>query len=284
MLDALQLARAGSDLVEKLTRSPDVDDPVEAARLEGEAERTYRQRAGVLTLKSDGSRRAWFQLDAPGMATLLAGLEPLAEPLPEDDGVKDPRTRGQRVADALVELVSHALDQGTLPETGGERPHVAMTLDYHRLTESLPGLLIDTGAVLAPSEARRLACDAGIFPMVLSGSSLVLDIGRASRQWPAGTRRAIVARDRGCVFPGCNRPPSLTRVHHRHHWGAGGPTTVDNGALLCEHHHRVVHRHGWAVILDTHGLPALVPPRGIDPDQRPRQHHRFRLRDPGPAG
>jgi hypothetical protein len=218
------------------------------------------------------------------MATLLAGLEPLAQPLPEDEGVKDSRSRGQRLADALLELVGHALDKGTLPEVGRERPHVAMALDYHRLTESLSGLLIDTGAVLAPSEARRLACDAGIFPMVLSGSSLVLDIGRASRQWPAGIRRAIVARDRGCVFPGCDRPPSLTRVHHRRHWGTGGPTNVDNGALLCEHHHRVVHRHGWAVILDSRGLPTLVPPRGIDPDQRPRQHHRFQLRELGPPG
>ena len=284
LLDAVQLARAGSDLVEKLTRTPDIDDPAEVARLERDADRAYRPPRWRLPA---ASRRIRASLVPPGRPVhgrrrgraRAAGQAPARgrrgqgppQPCPAS------RRRARRAGRPRPR-------PGDFADSGGERPHVAVSIDYFRLTQSLSGLLIDTGAVLAPSEARRIACDAGIFPMVLSGSSLAIDIGRASRHWPAGTRRAIVERDRGCVFPGCDRPPSLARVHHRWHWAAGGPTTVDNGALLCEHHHRVVHRHGWTVILDTHGLPALVPPVTIDPAQRTRQHHRFRLRELGPPG
>ena len=60
-------------------------------------------------------------------------------------------------------------------------------------------------------------------------------------------------------------------------WAEGGPTDLDNGALLCDFHHHQVHRQHWQVILADNGYPALIPPKSIDPDQRPRQHHRFRL-------
>lgn len=282
-LDALELATAAGDLVEALTRTPDVDDPDEADRLAREAdrlehatERSFRSRGLGWTLRPDGSGRGWFDLDPAAMATLAAGLEPLAAPHPTQDGVPDTRTAAQRRADALLELTAAALDSGDLPACGGERPHVGVLIDLDALLAGLPARL-DTGAALAPSEARRLACDAGIYPVVLCGAGLPLDVGRATRTWTLGARRAITARDRGCVFPGCTRPPRLARIHHRVHWADGGRTDVTNGVLLCDYHHRLTHRQHWRVDLDARGLPVLIPPATVDPERRPRQHHRFHI-------
>ncbi|MGH8971276.1 MAG: HNH endonuclease signature motif containing protein, partial [Actinomycetes bacterium] len=95
--------------------------------------------------------------------------------------------------------------------------------------------------------------------------------------WNRAQRRAAALRDRGCIAPGCTAPPAACQLHHNWHWTDGGPTDLDNGALLCGFHHRMVHRQGWAVTLAANGYPQLTPPASIDPDRRPRQHHRFRL-------
>ena len=102
--------------------------------------------------------------------------------------------------------------------------------------------------------------------------------GRATRNFSIAQRRGLAIRDRGCVAPGCDYAPFACDGHHSViTWAEGGPTDLDNGALLCDFHHHQVHRQGWRVILADNGYPALIPPKSIDPDQRPRQHHRFRL-------
>jgi hypothetical protein len=58
-------------------------------------------------------------------------------------------------------------------------------------------------------------------------------------------RIALAARDKGCAFPGCDRPPGWTDVHHVIPWRTGGRTDLDNLILLCRHHHRLVHEGGW---------------------------------------
>ena len=137
--------------------------------------------------------------------------------------------------------------------------------------------MLDTGVALTAAELRLLACDAGIVPAVLGSPSQVLDLGRATNDWNIAQRRGLAIRDRGCVAPGCDRAPSACQAHHRVRWVDGGPTDIDNGALLCDFHHHQVHRQRWHVILAANGYPALIPPTSIDPEQRPRQHHRFRL-------
>ena len=83
-----------------------------------------------------------------------------------------------------------------------------------------------------------MACDAGIIPAVYGSDSQILDFGRLTRTIPAGLRRYIVARDGGCVFPGCDRPPAWSEVHHSDPWAKGGETNADLLALLCVHHHQ----------------------------------------------
>jgi hypothetical protein len=89
----------------------------------------------------------------------------------------------------------------------------------------LPGVL-DHGAVLSAEVARRLACDAKVIPIVLGSGGEPLDVGRANRLWPAAIRRALEARDQGCVFPGCDRPATWCDAHHILWWIRGGPTMV----------------------------------------------------------
>jgi hypothetical protein len=98
-------------------------------------------------------------------------------------------------------------------------------------------------------EAALAACDAPAYRAVLSAPGEVLDIGRLTKRWPDAIRRAITLRDRGCCFPGCDRPPSWTDVHHCQPWIADGETKLDNGALLCRSHHTFIHNHGWRIVI-----------------------------------
>src|SRR5439155_204991 len=104
---------------------------------------------------------------------------------------------------------------------------------------------------VAPAAADRRARDAAILPAVLGTAGQILDLGRATRLVTPALRRALVLRDRGCRFPGCDRPPEWTDGHHIHPWATGGPTTLPNLILLCRHHHTLVHEGGWTIHLDT---------------------------------
>ena len=104
--------------------------------------------------------------------------------------------------------------------------------------DALTGLIsdasFDSGAMISPAQARRFLCDAQVIPMILGSKSEVLDVGRASRTFPAHIRRAITARDKGCAWPGCDRPPDWSDGHHIEFWRRDfGATSYDNGCLLC---------------------------------------------------
>ncbi|MEU4242126.1 DUF222 domain-containing protein [Actinoplanes sp. NPDC026619] len=132
--------------------------------------------------------------------------------------------------------------------------------------------VLDNGALISPAEARVLACDARIIPAVLGTAGQVLDVGRARRLISGPIRRALILRDRGCSFPGCDRPPNWSEGHHVIPWADGGPTALTNACLLCRHHHRVIHQTGWQVRISPDGRPEFLPPATIDPQRRPRRN------------
>ena len=117
-----------------------------------------------------------------------------------------------------------------------------------------------SGAVLGARAGRRLACDAAVTRVVIGPDSQPLDVGRRTRVVPAAIRTALTVRDRGCVFPGCDRPPTWTDAHHIVHWADGGPTSLDNLVLLCRTHHRTVHEGQWELGRDPGGRWAAHPP------------------------
>ncbi|MFE7506942.1 DUF222 domain-containing protein [Promicromonospora sp. NPDC057488] len=142
--------------------------------------------------------------------------------------------------------------------TPGRGVAPARIADVTATTGSAAGLLGSGGAVFTESGSRiprgllrRLACDSAVTRIVFGPDGAVLDVGRARRTVSGQMRRAVIARDGHCVFPGCDQPPSRCEVHHAvTHWADGGDTSVSNSALLCWFHHQLVDTRGitmhWA--------------------------------------
>ena len=165
-----------------------------------------------------------------------------------DPGNIDPndgRTPAQRRADSLVDIHRFWLDHNAdVVTSGGEKPHVTVTLDYRQLTGELARLPEMNGIPVTPETVRQLTCDAAIIPVVLGSSGEPLDIGRKTRTIPSALRRAVEIRDTGCTWPGCGAPVSWCDVHHNQHWADGGGTSLANCRLLCRKHHTTTHRSG----------------------------------------
>lgn len=190
------------------------------------------------------------ELDADGTATLLAALD-LAGPPDKADGVAPPRTLSQRRADALVDIAAAFL----AAQGKGGRPGVGLDLildvDTAAGTPSsdLRAMRCDLDRVgpISRETALRLACDCAVRRVVMRGDSEVLDLGRQQRLVSPALRRALVLRDRECVFPGCDRPPEWCDAHHIIWWEHHGNTDRENCCLLCRRHHMMCHEGGWTI-------------------------------------
>ncbi|MEU5904745.1 DUF222 domain-containing protein [Micromonospora sp. NPDC047527] len=268
--DPSLLRRMGARILDHV--APDVADVAAATALAAEAARAARDRHVTISEQAGGRLRLAGTLDAEAAALLRAAIDPLSAP----SGSDDTRSAGQRRHDALADVCRLALRAGDLPENGGDPAQIVVTTSYDGLTRQLRGGTLDIGVQLTPDTVRRLACDAAILPAVLGGAGQVLDVGRQRRLITGPLRRALVLRDGGCAFPGCDRPPRWCAAHHIRHWADGGPTSLDNAVLLCGHHHRHVHQSDWAVRLGDDGHPEFVPPAWLDPDQLPRRNHYHR--------
>jgi hypothetical protein len=176
----------------------------------------------------------------------------------------DLRSSPQRRADALGEICRQWLDSADRPLVGGERPHISITVDLATLEGRLPtpgsGAELEDAGPISSEAARRMACDASVSRVITRGSSEPLDVGRRTQVVPAGIRRAVVVRDRGCRFPGCDRPQGWSDAHHVVHWAHGGDTALSNLVLLCRRHHRLVH-HGFGLEM-ANGSPRFFRPDG----------------------
>jgi hypothetical protein len=132
-----------------------------------------------------------------------AAIGPLSAPV-----AGDPRSAGQRRADALVGVCELALTTDTLPEHGGSRPQVVLGVDFDVLKQQIGAATLDTGDRVTPDTARRIGCDAQLLPVVFNSAGQPLDVGRSRRLVSGPLRAALVIRDRGCAFPGCDRDPA----------------------------------------------------------------------------
>lgn len=198
-------------------------------------------------------------LDPEGGALLRTALNAVAGPPARDDQ----RTAGQRRADALLELVAGQLRAG-VPSVHGQRPHLIVTAVA---TEAGSGGAFRHGEIQGagpiPSETvERLACDASLTSVTTDTGGRPLDVGRTSRTASAAIRTALKVRDKGCRFPGCDRPPEWTDTHHVDPWAKRGETRVSNLVLLCRRHHRLMHEHGWSMRLSSSGEVEILGPDG----------------------
>jgi hypothetical protein len=235
-----------------------VEDPHESARRRHEARRLDYGR----TL--EGMIRLEGMLDTEDGQIMITTIRALVDA----DGVRgDTRTHTQRRADALGQLCRGFLSRRDRPHVGGERPVVSVIVDAKTLargagTADLP----DAGPILAET-ARRVSCDASLVRMIMSADSEPLDVGRKTRVIPAALRRAVEARDRHCRFPGCDRPPAWSEIHHVVHWADGGGTSLENLLLVCWRHHRAVHEDGFRLRLVA-GRPVFSTPYGVRLEDR----------------
>lgn len=109
--------------------------------------------------------------------------------------------------------------------------------------------------------ARLLACDADLVPVTVDPDGNPLDVGRTHRLFTGALRTALEVRDRGCAWPGCDRPVSWTQAHHIVAWQDGGKTSLDNGVLLCLFHHHEIEKGDWTVFI-RRGRAWFTHPRG----------------------
>ena len=191
---------------------------------------------------------------------VIAAIDALAERL---RSTADHVPAGARRADALVQLVNDAHAADLLPTRGGLPVAVSVTLD--RTAVGDPLWQTSRGHLLTGAEARWACCDAAVTPVVIEGPSggraapgtdppaagpgadapgpeariaalaaalfdtrIPLAVGRTARTATPAQRRALAARDRGCVIPGCAIPAEACQVHHLVEWADGGTTDTAN--------------------------------------------------------
>ncbi|MBG0739150.1 DUF222 domain-containing protein [Paeniglutamicibacter antarcticus] len=216
------------------------------------------------------------------LTTMNTGTNPRTQSL--EQKAMDQRTRPQKLIDALTGACGIALRAGELPETGGNRPQVLVTVDYQELFDKLAvkrraGQFMFSGAVSAEN-VRELACNADLIPVVLGGAGEVLNQGRARRLHTKAQRLALIARDKGCTRPGCTMPAAWTECHHVKFWENNGPTSVQEGALVCTYDHHLVHEGLWKILMKQ-GIPYWLAPPEIDPSRTPRRNTYFNPPRPG---
>ena len=284
-----ELRRLGNRLIDVI--APTVAEADAAAylqRLEAEARRTRS-----LRFHDDhhGNWRFHGQLpitDGAQLAELINALACSGDNdrinTTDDESLgREERCWSAKCADALVEIIHTYQATGAAPGTGGgDRPRINVTIDLATLRGQLGHATLGNGAPITAEQARRLACDANILPVVLDGLSAPVDVGRDHRLVTGALRLALNARDQGCCYPGCEKPPTSCEGHHIVPWWSGGRTALDNTALLCRHHHQLVEPNPnkppddqWELRLDRRGLPNVRPPKWVDRTRTPRQHVRY---------
>jgi hypothetical protein len=174
-----------------------------------------------------------------------------------------PRTRADHLAEALVELVRRGAAAGS-PASPAADVTVTIPVDHPALRGAAGGPTVHDhhGHPVDPDAMDLLCCDPAITALVVDSLGTPLDLGTTVRFADRDQRRALAARDGGCVFPGCDAPPSWSDAHHVVRVADGGRSDMDNLASLCRHHHGVVHGIGWHMrhVGDQHF--EIVTPRG----------------------
>ncbi|ORL72591.1 HNH endonuclease [Prescottella equi] len=265
--------------LERIFESDELPPSEDTERNEFHASKTLNGRVSV---KGD--------LDAVTGEMLLTALSALTKPRNPVDDPAEKRTPARQRADAFAEILRRYLDSGEAPVEGGERPHLSLHVNAsdlarsesaHEWTHPNEGsdLFGDKDIARMPhmgplsiATARRIACDCHLTSIVMD-DGVPLNLGRTSRTVSKKQRRALIARDHGCAFPGCGTPPAHCEGHHVKHWADGGPTDLDNLVLLCRYHHQLLHHSHWGVRIGADRHPWFTPPSTVDPFKKPVPAH-----------
>lgn len=235
-----------------------------------------------------GSTRISGILTPEVAAKTHAVIDPLTKPQHTTDESgriieRDQRSHEMRMHDAFEEIIDRALRAGDLPAHGGTPATLILTASEDQVATRDGVATAEDGTRLPIGTALGLADEAEIARVTFDHESGdVLRLGRTRRIASYQQTLALIARDKGCTFPGCDRSAKWTQRHHIIDWAHGGNTDVENLVLVCGFHHHRFAEHGWSVEL-INGRAHWRPPRLIDPDRKPlinTKHHpqEFHLR------
>jgi hypothetical protein len=233
--------------------APEVGEAHEA-KLLADAERRA-EKATALTMTPDGDGLVHGRFTVPELLAailrkMLTALvvhpdTPAAEPATDEDADEPParqrRASSHEMGQASCALLERLDGRGIPDLSSGAGPTVVVTMTLETLMGGLAAATLDTGDRIAAHTARRLACEAGIVPVVLGGRRKVLDVGRRQRLFTKAQRITLLVRDRGCTAEGCQTAAWFCHAHHDDPWSHGGKTNLTNGQLLCPSHHRMAH-------------------------------------------
>lgn len=237
-----------------------------------------RSRGFGLRKHRDGSATPTGILTAELTALLDAVLDSLAAPIPAQDGLPDDRTPAQRRHDGLAEAMHRLLRSATLPPAGGAPVTILARTSTTDLAAGSGLAITSHGDPLPISTLLAMSGDAILQAVVCDATGGILSYGRKRRLASRGQRLALIARDGGCSFPGCNRPAAWTEVHHIKTWLNGGHTDLANMCLLCRYHHREFEPRGWQILM-INGTPWWRPPTWYDPHRKPIRNTTHHLDD-----
>lgn len=183
----------------------------------------------------------------------------------------DERTTVQLASDVFLQLLRQGADADSsqLLGSGGAAISVHVTAEALSSREG-HGYIEGQSEPVSIATIERFGCSGATTSIAFDASGRALDVGREQRLFNRRQRRALAARDGGCMAPGCDRPPSWTEAHHIEHWAHGGKTDIADGILLCRHHHLLFHNHGWS-IHRSGSRYWLTPPADVDPRRTPVQ-------------
>jgi hypothetical protein len=276
------LADADVLTVEKLaTRAREWAAELDEAHIQDRERRMRDARFLRLTPLRDGMTRLSGLLDPESAAIVVATFDAITsprrggprflDPAAHDYSERlttDPRTTEQLTVDGFVELIR--LGGAAAPEiVGAQRPAVRIIVtdhDLHRRTGY--GHYEGQRVPVSIPTIERETCDRGTIPIHFDDTGQAVNLGRTQRLFTPRQRIALAARDGGCRFPRCDRPPSWCEAHHITPWSQGGKTDLINGLLLCRHHHLLLHDDGWNVTRDSADY-SLSPPTSLDPTRTP---------------
>ncbi|GAA0902916.1 HNH endonuclease [Pseudonocardia zijingensis] len=219
---------------------------------------TAARRSLTWTWDDDGSLIVRARLTPDAGAAFISAIEarvPKRQPVTArtEPGPRDPdeqarelepgtaldRTEARR-ADALIEYLTREPGEGPVVERGTAQ--VVVHLDADSGTAR-----IENGPEIPRTTAERLACDARVQVLLNDRTGNRMYLSRTRRLATPAQIAALTVRDGDrCQFPGCVHTRYLN-AHHVWWWVWGGPTDIDNLVLLCSHHHKVIHDHGYHV-------------------------------------
>jgi hypothetical protein len=296
-IDVVTLTRAADQLATEaialdvdrlLARARQLRDEIDVAGVARRERRLYEARSFRIFKRSNGGRRAIWDMDSETGAIVEEIRDRVTSPklggprfVDEEAAARaerienDPRTAEQLASDAFLELLraGSAAEPDLLLGEGAPAVRVLVTLAD--LKAGVGAAHIEgQDAPVSLATAERHICEEGFQQLLFDAERRPLDLGRAKRLFSKKQRLALYARDGGCMFPGCCRPAGWCEGHHiRHFVRDHGETNIDDGILLCRHHHRLVHDQGWEFrrrVVDRVMRFEIIPPAAVDSQQTPQ--------------